>query len=228
MVGCLEICCASQAHCHCTICCAFNHIRKMQDEATLGVGLYITYRAILNIGSYNRLLQKGLLKHRFLYNDISVQGYTVPCRSAGEKLYTYITYIPIHSYMLYPYTDILAITVYANIPYRREQTIHLYSVYPYTHYNAIRRVSLHSVSISKGYTPIRRGCVYAYKLILFHGVQGCHRYMAIQKVQTGNQYSVLCLHNRINGATVRRVLQTVDQVQPESGPVSSRIQQCTW
>ena len=35
MVDCLEICRASQTHCHCTICCAFNHIRKTQDEATL-------------------------------------------------------------------------------------------------------------------------------------------------------------------------------------------------
>ena len=100
MVDCLEICCASQAHCHCMICCAFNHIRKMQDEATLGVGLYITYRTILNIGLYN-------------------------------------TYILIHSYMLYPYTNILGITVYANTLYRYVQTTHLYSVYPYTHYNAI-------------------------------------------------------------------------------------------
>ena len=72
--------------------------------------------------------------------------------------------------MLYPYTGILGVTVYANIPYRCVQSIHLYSVYPYTHYNAIRRVSLYSVSISKEYPPIRCGCVYAYKLILFHDV----------------------------------------------------------
>ena len=51
--------------------------------------------------------------------------------------------------MLYPYTGILGVTVYANIPYRCVLSIHLYSVYPYTHYNAIRRVSLYSVSVSK-------------------------------------------------------------------------------
>ena len=72
--------------------------------------------------------------------------------------------------MLYPYTDVLDITVYANTPYRCVQTIYLYSVYPYTHYNAIRIVSIYKVSANTGYTPIRRGCEYAYKPILFHGV----------------------------------------------------------
>ena len=38
---------------------------KMPDITTLAFGLYITYRAILNIGLYNWLLQKGLLKLRF-------------------------------------------------------------------------------------------------------------------------------------------------------------------
>ena len=225
MVDCLEICRASQAHCHCKICCAFNHIRKTQDEATLWSRIvyhlqgYTQYRAI------QLATTKGIVETPFLYNDISVQGYTVPCRSACEKLYTYI---PIHSYMLYPYTNILGITVYANTLYRYVQTTHLYSVYPYTHYNAIQRISVYCVSANTRYTPIRRRCVYAYKLILCHDVQGCHRYMAIQKVQTRNQYSVLCLHNRINGATVRRVLQTAGWVQSESGPVSSHTWQCTW
>ena len=38
---------------------------KRKVKPRFGVGLYITYSAILNIGSYNWLLQKGLLKHRF-------------------------------------------------------------------------------------------------------------------------------------------------------------------
>ena len=130
MVDCLEICRASQAHFHCMICCALNHIRKMQDGATLWSGLYITYRAIPNIGLYNWLLQRGLLKLRFciivyLYRDIHYHAI-----APGVKQYTYLL---IHSYMLYPYTDILGITVYANIHHRCVQTIHLYSVYPYTH-----------------------------------------------------------------------------------------------
>lgn len=62
MVDCLEICRASQAQCHCMICCAFNHIRKMPGIATLSFGLYITYRAIHNIGLYNWQRQKVLQK----------------------------------------------------------------------------------------------------------------------------------------------------------------------
>ena len=38
---------------------------KMPDITTLAFGLYITYRAILNIGLYNWLLQKGLLELSF-------------------------------------------------------------------------------------------------------------------------------------------------------------------
>lgn len=80
--------------------------------------------------------------------------------------------------MLYLYTDVLAITLYrilgitlyANIPYRREQTINLYSVYTYTHYNTIPKANLYSVFANTGYNPIRRGCVYTYKLILFYGI----------------------------------------------------------
>ena len=72
--------------------------------------------------------------------------------------------------MLYPYTGILGVIVYANIPYRFVQSKHLYSVYPNTHFNVIRRVSLYWVSANTQYSPIRRGCVYAYKLILFHGL----------------------------------------------------------
>ena len=34
-----------------------------------------------------------------------------------------------------------------------------------------------------------------------------------KKMQTRNQHSVRCLHKRINGVTVRRVLQTADGVQ---------------
>ena len=54
-------------------------------------------------------------------------------------------------------------------------TIGVYKLYTYTlyiliqTYNAIRIVSIYKVSANTGYTPIRRGCVYAYKLILFHG-----------------------------------------------------------
>ena len=44
------------------------------------------------------------------------------------------------------------------------------TLYILTHYNAIRRINLYWVSADTGYTPIRCGCVYAYKLILFHGV----------------------------------------------------------
>lgn len=56
------------------------------------------------------------------------------------------------------------------MPNRCVQTIHLYSVYPYTHDNAIRIVSIYMVFANTGYTTIRRGCAYAYRLILFHGV----------------------------------------------------------
>ena len=50
------------------------------------------------------------------------------------------------------------------------QTIHLYTVYPYTRYNTIREITLYLVYANTGYTPKRCGCVYAYRLILFHGV----------------------------------------------------------
>ena len=164
-----ENCRASQARCHCMICCAFYHIRKTQFETTLLSRLYITYRAILNIWLYNWRLQKELLKLLFciivyLYRDIH-------CKAI----------VQVKNCTLYPYTFIHAITLYRYIWYNHicqyplqvctnDTSIRLYSVYPYTHYNAIRRVTLYSVSANTGYTPIRRGCVYAHKLILFHGV----------------------------------------------------------
>ncbi len=54
--------------------------------------------------------------------------------------------------------------------------IRLYKLYTYTlyilihTYNAIRIVSIYKVSANTGYTPIRCGCAYAYRLILFHSV----------------------------------------------------------
>ena len=114
------------------------------------VGLYITYRAIHNIGSYYWLLQKGLLNPRFCITVYLIRDIHYHAYESAVKLYTYI---PIHPYMLYPYRDKHGITVYTNMPYRCVHTIHLYSV-----------------SANTGYTPIRCGCVYAYRLILFHGV----------------------------------------------------------
>ena len=105
MVGRLEICRAFQAHCHCTICCALKHIRKTQDEATLGVGLYITYRDILNIGSYNWQLQEGLLKHRFgitiyLYRAIQYHAVLPVKNCTPISLYLHTCYNPIQVYLV--------------------------------------------------------------------------------------------------------------------------------
>ena len=49
----LEICCASQAQCRCKICCAFTTSVKCKMEPPFGFRLYITYRAILNMGYTN-------------------------------------------------------------------------------------------------------------------------------------------------------------------------------
>ena len=77
------------------------HIRKTQDDVILWSGLYITYRAILNIGLYNWLLQTGLLKLRFcitayLYRDIHYHAV-----APDVKLYTYTSISPIHLYPRY-------------------------------------------------------------------------------------------------------------------------------
>ena len=54
--------------------------------------------------------------------------------------------------------------------------ISLYKLYTYTQYILIHAITLYGklaytwVYANTGYTPIRRGCVYAYKLILFHDV----------------------------------------------------------
>lgn len=63
--------------------------------------------------------------------------------------------------------DILGITVYAYTAYNPIQVTPLYS---YTWYNLIQRMHLYTVYANIGYTPIPCGCVYAYKLILFHYV----------------------------------------------------------
>ena len=109
IVKCLEICRAFPAHWHNKICCAFNHICKTHVETThlsrivYHLQDYTQYRVIQQVST------KGIVETQLQYNDIFVQDYTLPCRHAVEKLYTYI---PMHSYMLYPYTDVLDITLY--------------------------------------------------------------------------------------------------------------------
>ena len=77
----------------------------MQDEATLGVGLYITYRAILNIGLYNRYLQRGLLKLSFsitiyLYRTIHYHAVMLLKNCTPISICIHTCYIPIQVYLV--------------------------------------------------------------------------------------------------------------------------------
>ena len=77
--------------------------RKMKPR--FGVGLYITYRDILNIGSYNWQLQKGLLKHRFcitiyLYRAIQYHAVLPVKNCTPISLYIHTCYNPIQMYLI--------------------------------------------------------------------------------------------------------------------------------
>ena len=81
------------------------HIRKTQYDAILWSGLYITYRAILNIGLYNWLLQKGLLKHRicitiYLYRAIPYHAVVLVKNCTHISLYIHPCYNSIQMYLL--------------------------------------------------------------------------------------------------------------------------------
>ena len=120
MVGRLEICRASQANRHYTICCAFDTFAKRKMMSSFGADCIITYRAILNIGLYNWLLQTGLLKLRFcitayLYRDIHYHAV-----APDVKLYTYT---PIH---LYTYTSISPIHLYPRYIHKCYNPIQIY------------------------------------------------------------------------------------------------------
>ena len=115
MVDCQGICCASQAHCHYKICCAFNHICKTHVEAIHLSRIVITYRTILNIGLYNRYLQRELLKLSYsitiyLYRTIHYHAVMLLKNCTPISLCIHTCYIPIQMYL--PYTGILAITLY--------------------------------------------------------------------------------------------------------------------
>ena len=76
---------------------------KMPDITILAFGLYITYRAILNIELYNWLLQKGLLKHRFcitiyLYRAIQYHAVLPVKNCTPISLHIHTCYNPIHMY----------------------------------------------------------------------------------------------------------------------------------
>jgi len=77
--------------------------RKMKPR--FGVGLYITYRDILNIGSYNWQLQKGLLKHSFcikiyLYRAIQYHAVLPVKNCTPISLYIHTCYNPIQVYLV--------------------------------------------------------------------------------------------------------------------------------
>lgn len=77
--------------------------RKMKPR--FGVGLYITYRTILNIGLYNRYLQRGLLKLRFcitiyLYRTIHYHAVMLLKNFTPISLYIHTCYIPIQVYLV--------------------------------------------------------------------------------------------------------------------------------
>ena len=77
--------------------------RKMKPP--IGVGLYITDRAILNIGLYNRYLQRGLLKLSFcitiyLYRTIHYHAVVLVKNCTPISLYIHTYYIPIQMYLI--------------------------------------------------------------------------------------------------------------------------------
>ena len=105
MVDCQGICCASQAHCHYKICCAFNHICKTHVEAIHLSRIVITYRTILNIGLYNRYLQRELLKLSYsitiyLYRTIHYHAVMLLKNCTPISLCIHTCYIPIQMYLL--------------------------------------------------------------------------------------------------------------------------------
>ena len=156
MVGLLEICCASQAHCHCKICCAFTTSVKRKMEPPFCFRLYIIYRAIHNIGLYNWHLQKGIAEVPLMYNCISIYGYTLQSRRARCKaihLYpcTFIHAITLYIYTWYKlYMPISTISVYKLYTYTLYILIHtitLYGEYTYTRYLLIQDIPLYVVEV---------------------------------------------------------------------------------
>ena len=78
---------------------------KMPDITTLAFGLYITYRTILNIGLYNRYLQRGLLKLSFsitiyLYRTIHYHAVMLLKNCTAISLYIHPCYNPIQMYLV--------------------------------------------------------------------------------------------------------------------------------
>ena len=78
---------------------------KRMSKPPIWVGLYITYRTILNIGLYNRYLQRGLLKLSFsitiyLYRTIHYHAVMLLKNCTPISLYIHTCYIPIHMYLL--------------------------------------------------------------------------------------------------------------------------------
>jgi len=93
---------------------------------------------------------------------------------------------PIRLYKLYTYTQYILI-----------HAITLYGKLAYTWYMLILDIPLYVVDVHMT-TGLYSSIVYRYTIVIW----------LYKKMQTRNQHSVRCLHNRINGATVRRVLQT--------------------
>ena len=74
MVDRMENCRASQAPCHFMICCAFNHIRKTQDEATLWSRIVYHLKCYTQYRVIQQATTKGIVEVPFLYNCISYIG----------------------------------------------------------------------------------------------------------------------------------------------------------